>query len=224
MLKKLEDCIFYKFHNKKIFEQALTHSSYSNEKQQATENNERLEFLGDAVLDLAISELLIKELPEEREGALSKIRSQLVREESLVNIANKFKLGNFLILGKGEEKSGGRTRPSVLSGALEALVGAIFLDGGYSKALNFIKKMWSEEFQAIHDEDFVIDYKTRLQELIQAKYKTLPIYRLLKTKGPAHNRSFSVELNVNGSIYLGQGRNKKEAEQGAAKSAWEGEK
>jgi len=215
----LENRIFYNFINTELLKKSLTHRSFSNEKGHSDTNYERLEFLGDAVLELAITDVLINTYPDKTEGELSKIRMLLVREEALAHIASKIGLGDSLILGKGEEKSGGKEKPSILSGGLEALLGAVYLDGGCHEAFKVVKKLWKEALDSIHNEDFDIDYKTRLQELVQSKYKTVPTYTVLRTKGPAHDRTFSVEVNVQGQASLGHGHNKKEAEQTAAKSA-----
>lgn len=211
--------IFYKFRDMDLLKEALTHRSYSNEDGSYNKNYERLELLGDAVLELIITDILLSVFPEKNEGELSKIRSLLVREEALVNIANSIELGNSLILGKGEERSGGNKRASILSGAMEALIGAVYMDGGYLVTFDVVKKLWQPVIDSIHNEDFDIDYKTKLQELVQAKHKTVPTYTVLGTKGPAHKRTFSVQVTVQGKSFVGQGKNKKEAEQTAAKSA-----
>ncbi len=217
--EKLEIGIFYKFRNIDLLKESLTHKSFSNEEGQNYKNNERLEFLGDAVLELVITDVLMEVFPEKREGELSKIRSLLVREEALFHVASKLELGNSIILGKGEEKTGGKNRSSILAGAMEALIGAIYLDGGYQEAFNAVKKLWGKAIASIQNEDFDIDYKTKLQELVQSRHKTVPIYTVLETKGPAHKRTFHVEVNVQGSSATGTGHNKKEAEQTAAKNA-----
>jgi ribonuclease III len=211
--------IFYKFRDTDLLKESLTHRSFSNEEGQSEKNNERLEFLGDAVLELVITDILVDIFPEKREGELSKIRSLLVREEALFHVASKLELGNSIILGKGEEKTGGKNRSSILSGTMEALIGAVYLDGGYQEAFNVVKKLWGQAIDSIHNDDFDIDYKTKLQELVQSKHKTVPTYTVLETKGPAHKRTFSVEVNVHGRLATGHGRNKKEAEQIAAKNA-----
>jgi len=218
-INKVESGIFYKFHNINFMKEALTHRSYCNEDGSCEKNYERLEFLGDAVLELIITDTLINLFPDKNEGELSKTRALLVREETLVNIANKIDLGKSIILGKGEEKSGGKERPSILSGALEALVGAVYMDGGYAAAGDVVKKLWEPAIHSIHNADFDIDYKTKLQELVQFKYKTVPTYTVLGTKGPAHKRTFSVQVDVHGTSSVGHGKNKKEAEQTAAKKA-----
>jgi ribonuclease III len=218
-LEKTELGIFYKFRNTDLLKESLIHKSFSNEEGQSDLNNERLEFLGDAVLELVITDILVDLFPEKREGELSKMRSLLVREEALAHIAYKMNLGDCMILGKGEEKSGGRDRSSILAGTLEALLGAVYLDGGYTEAFCVVKKLWGQAIESIHNEDFDIDYKTKLQELVQSKHKTVPTYTVLETKGPAHKRTFSVEVNVHGRSAIGNGRNKKEAEQVAAKNA-----
>ena len=216
---KLEIGIFYKFNSTQLLKESLTHKSFSNEGGESDTNYERLEFLGDAVLELVVTTLLLEKFPDKNEGELSKIRSLLVREETLTGIAQKLNIGEMLTLGKGEEKSGGRTRSSILSGALEALVGAVYTDGGYLAAFDVVKKLWEPALHSIHNADFDIDYKTKLQELVQSKHKMVPIYTVLETKGPAHKRMFNVEVKVQGRVAVGQGQNKKEAEQTAAKNA-----
>ncbi len=218
-IKKVESGIFYKFQNIDLLMESLTHRSYTNEDGSCEKNYERLEFLGDAVLELVITDVLLEAFPDKNEGELSKIRALLVREEALVHVANKMDLGASLILGKGEEKSGGKQRPSILSGTLEALIGAVYMDGGYVAAGTVVKKLWEPAIHSIHNADFDIDYKTKLQELVQSKHKTVPAYTVLGTKGPAHKRTFSVQVNVQGTAAVGHGKNKKEAEQTAAKNA-----
>lgn len=217
--EKIEKGIFYKFQNIDFLKESLTHRSFSNEEGQSEKNYERLEFLGDAVLELVVTDILLKTYPDKNEGELSKTRSLLVREETLVKIASELDLGNSLILGKGEEKSGGSKRASILSGALEALIGAVYMDGGYTAAFGVIEKLWQHTIDSIHNSDFDIDYKTKLQEFVQAKYKTVPAYTVLETKGPAHKKVFKVEVNFQGRSALGVGKNKREAEQTAAKKA-----
>jgi len=217
--KKIETGIFYKFHNIDFLKESLTHRSYSNEDGNYEKNYERLEFLGDAVLELVITDILIDSFPDKNEGDLSKTRALLVREEALVSVAHKIDLGDSLILGKGEEKSGGKERASILAGTMEALIGAVYMDGGYTVAYDVIKKLWESAIHSIHNADFDIDYKTKLQELVQSKHKTVPTYTVLGTKGPAHKRTFSVQVDVHGTVSVGHGKNKKEAEQTAAKNA-----
>jgi ribonuclease III len=216
---ELEKKLGYEFTQKALLEEALTHRSFSNEsKNQPKSNYERLEFLGDAVLELAISENLIKRFLEKAEGELSKARSLLVREELLVKIARSINLGDFLILGKGEKLSGGKQKDSILACSLEAIIGAIHLDGGFAKALKSIELLWKDMFGLVFTKEFDIDHKTKLQEFLQAKYKKLPTYEFVRSFGPEHSKLFEVKVRSIDKIKItsGIGKSKKEAEQIAA--------
>ena len=214
--EKLESVIGYEFDNKKLLVNALTHTSYANEhKNRKVKDNERLEFLGDAVLELVSSEFLFLnyEMPE---GKMTRLRASLVCEGTLARDAKEINLGDFLYLGKGEDESGGRNRDSVTSDALEALIGAIFLDGGFDKAKEFVLKFVLND---IENKKLFFDSKTILQEIIQSKFheKTNLSYALEKEEGPDHNKSFEVVCMVNEKAYgRGRGRTKKAAEQKAA--------
>lgn len=218
-LKSLEELIGYSFKNKDYLTLALSHSSYVNELvNQKRQCNERIEFLGDAVLELVSSSYLYKSMPTEKEGELSKRRAALVCEKSLAVVARRIELGQFILLGKGERMNGGAERDSILSDALEAVIGAIYLDGGFGEAekfvLNFVLDGTEGEF---------IDYKTRLQELIQALHKDAVVYELVSEDGPEHDRRFTVNVRIDGEIYgVGVGHNKKAAEMMAAKEAIRG--
>lgn len=218
-LKSLEELIGYSFKNKDYLTLALSHSSYVNELvNQKRQCNERIEFLGDAVLELVSSSYLYKSMPTEKEGELSKRRAALVCEKSLAVVARRIELGRFILLGKGERMNGGAERDSILSDALEAVIGAIYLDGGFGEAekfvLNFVLDGTEGEF---------IDYKTRLQELIQALHKDAVVYELVSEDGPEHDRRFTVNVRIDGEIYgVGVGHNKKAAEMMAAKEAIRG--
>ena len=218
-LKSLEELIGYSFKNKDYLTLALSHSSYVNELvNQKRQCNERIEFLGDAVLELVSSSYLYKSMPTEKEGELSKRRAALVCEKSLAVVARRIELGRFILLGKGERMNGGAERDSILSDALEAVIGAIYLDGGFREAekfvLNFVLDGTEGEF---------IDYKTRLQELIQALHKDAVVYELVSEDGPEHDRRFTVNVRIDGEIYgVGVGHNKKAAEMMAAKEAIRG--
>lgn len=202
---------------------ALTHKSYVNEhRKEGLEDNERLEFLGDAVVDLAISHRLMERFPEAREGVLSKIRATIVNEEGLFLVAKGLGLGELLLLGRGEELTGGREKPSVLADALEAVVAAIYLAGGLARALEFVDRFFAEPLEAASAGNPDRDYKTQVQELAQSRLKVTPRYQILDERGPDHAKTFRVEVLVGEVVYgRGEGRSKKEAEQWAASAALE---
>lgn len=213
------------FQNISLLELALTHTSYANENRlylKEHKNNERLEFLGDAVLDLIITEYLYEFMDFANEGELAKARSAIVCEQALSKIAFEIKLGSFLFLGKGEEKSGGRERKSLLADAFEALIGAIYLDAGFEKARGFVLTFMKETISQVLDQKNEKDYKTLLQEFVQKTYQSTPSYHLVSESGPDHNKSFFIQVLVD-TKYFGpvKGKNKKEAEQAAAKLASE---
>lgn len=213
-MKVFENNIQYTFKNKSLLELALTHSSYANESKAHIEYNERLEFLGDAVLQLVTSEKLYKEHPDMPEGRMSKQRAALVCEDALANYSKQIDLGAFLFLGKGEENTGGRERPSILADAFEAVIGAIFLDGGINNAKKFILRFLNDK--ELHLKDF----KTLLQEIIQKNPGERLSYVVIAEEGPDHDKSFTVEVKLNSnSIGQGTGKSKKAAEQQAAKEA-----
>ena len=216
--KKFEGIIKYEFNNKSLLRQALTHSSYSNERQMhKLYNNERLEFLGDAVLELITSEYLYKSHTNVPEGNLTKLRATYVRESSLAYCARQMDLGNYLFLGKGEDATGGRERDSILSDALEAIIGGIFLDGGFTNAKEFVTK---EVLNRIEQAELFFDSKTILQELVQSKYTDAIVYELINEEGPDHNKEFTVAVTLNNEkLGEGKGRTKKAAEQQAAHQA-----
>ena len=204
--------------------QALTHSSYLNESGADAQSNERLEFLGDAVLDLALSELLMKKFPLAPEGALSKKRASLVNEETLCGVARALEFEKHLRLGKGEIKTGGLQKPRILASSLEAVIGAIFQDSGYILVVNVIEKLFQDQLQKLETEtiDFSSDFKTRLQERAQEKKKSTPTYRLESESGPDHDKIFVVAVELEGKpLATGSGRSKKAAEQDAARKALE---
>ena len=203
--------------------QALIHSSYVNENpQSARQSNERLEFLGDAVLGLIVADELFAAYPEQDEGKLTELRTYLVRRETLAKAARHLKLGEALLLGRGEEAGGGRSRPTNLSHAYEAVVGAIFLDAGLRTARGFVRRSLKPEFQAVAERAFPQDPKSRLQEITQSRYQSTPIYRLLEAAGPDHARQFTVEVVINGRTFgTGAGRSKQQAEKEAAQEALE---
>lgn len=217
-LKELEKKIGYGFRDFTLLKNAMMHSSYTNERHlEKYRCNERLEFLGDAVLELVSSEFLFRESPKVSEGELTKTRASMVCESSLAMCARDIGLGDYLLLGKGEEATGGRKRDSITSDAMEALIGAIYLDGGFTSAKEFIHRFVLTDLE---DKKLFYDSKTILQEMVQADSNREITYRLIGEEGPDHNKSFSVEVLIGGESYgAGQGRTKKGAEQQAAYEA-----
>lgn len=217
---QLQDTIHYRFHNPLFLEVALTHSSYANEVKHQLKYNERQEFLGDAVLSIIVSDYLFNNytVPE---GELTKLRAALVCEKSLDVMAKEIHLGDYLRLGKGEEMTGGRTRPSIIADAFEALIAAIYLDGGIESARKFVLPFVIDMLD--HEESLSFkDYKTMLQEIIQQNPEEKLVYQLVDEKGPDHDKRFVVEVMLNSNmIGRGEGRSKKTAEQMAAKEALE---
>lgn len=211
----LEEKIGYSFKNKRLLALAMTHSSFANEQRgRKKANNERLEFLGDAVLEITISDYLFREYPAHDEGKLTKLRSSLVCEYTLAICARDVGLGDFLLLSKGEDITGGRERDSILSDAFEALIGAIYLDGGMEKASAFIHDHLLKD---VEDKTLFYDAKTILQEMVQAKQDSQLHYVLTKESGPDHNKEFTVETRIGAKTYAsGTGKTKKGAEQIAA--------
>lgn len=213
-LEELEKTLGYRFRDQGLLKEALTHRSWG------LPDYERLEFLGDSVLELCISHLLFKTLPACREGELSKIRASLVREERLVEVAKSLSLGDYLLLGKGEEQTGGRHKASILASAFEALIGAVYLDGGFEKALEIVSRCFAPYLEEVKRKWKDMDFKTQLQEYVQALFKDLPQYVLLNETGPEHQKTFEVAVMVKGQVWgKGTGRSKKEAEQRAAEEA-----
>ena len=214
-LKELEEIIGYSFKNQHLLSHALTHSSYANEKHwDKTKCNERLEFLGDAVLELLSSDFLFKNYPSMPECEMTKLRATLVCEPTLAFCAEAISLGDYLLLGKGEDLTGGRKRPSVVSDAMEAVIGAIYLDGGLANAKEFVHRFILND---IEHKQLFYDSKTILQEMVQAEFKDGLVYELLKEEGPDHNKTFEVCVKIGGRVIgQGAGRTKKAAEQVAA--------
>jgi ribonuclease-3 len=193
----------------------LTHKSHAFEKQNIRQN-ERLEFLGDSVLAAVVAHYLFENFPQENEGRLSKIKAAWVSQSALTRAALKIELGRFLLLGAGEEKSGGRQRPSILANAFEALIGAIYIDGGYETVTQFIQRFYLDRETKIAE----TDYKSQLQEIVQKRHKVTPEYKLVKTSGPDHDKTFLVLVQLGSQILgTGCGKSKKEAEQQAALNA-----
>jgi ribonuclease-3 len=217
----LERRLGVKFKNRALLQQALVHSSFVNENPQiAPESNERLEFLGDAVLGLVVADDLYAAYPERDEGHLTELRTHLVRRDTLAKAARRLKLGEDLKLGRGEDGGGGRTRASNLSHAYESMVGAIFLDGGLKAARKFVRMSLRPEIEAMTERAFPVDPKSRLQELSQSRYQMAPHYRLVQAEGPDHARHFTIEVLLNGKVSgTGSGRSKQDAEKEAANEA-----
>lgn len=219
--ENFEKIIDYTFKNKKLLTQALSHSSYANEKKHPDGSNERLEFLGDSVLSIVVSEYLYKNLTDIAEGELTKLRASLVCEKSLHLFAQQINLGEYLLLGKGEENTGGRERPSILADAFEAVIAAIYLDGGFEPAKRHILRFIPEDLQNRKRVVFS-DFKTILQEIVQKNPEEKVEYSLVGEEGPDHNKRFVVEVCLNSNVIgRGKGKSKKEAEQMAAKEALE---
>lgn len=221
-IDELEKKIGYKFKNPELLLNALTHSSYANENRGRISDNERLEFLGDAVLGLVIADYLYRLFEEHKEGDLTKIRASIVSEEPLSLIARDIGLGQFLLLGKGEANTGGRDRDSVLADAVEAVIGAVYLEAGINQAKELIIGLFSFLMEKSFQGKGFQDYKTNLQEMLQAKGEEEIVYRVIKESGPDHNKEFVVEVLCGRRVIgRGKGKSKKEAEQRAAKEALE---
>ncbi|MFA6309702.1 MAG: ribonuclease III [Clostridia bacterium] len=220
---EFEKIIDYSFKNKDYLFLALSHSSFANEdKKESLKSNERLEFLGDALLNVVISEKLFNDYKNLAEGDLTKIRANIVCESSLAKCAKNISIGDYLLLGKGEETSGGRRRVSILSDACEALFGAIYCDSGMKEVKKFILKHMKDIIIQSASGNIFYDYKSQLQESVQKNGETVIEYELIDEKGPDHNKLFTVRVKVNENVLgTGNGRTKKEAEMNAAKSALE---
>lgn len=217
-IEKFEKIIGYRFKDKGLITQALTHSSYANERKNPESCNERLEFLGDSVLSIVVSDYLYKNL-NVAEGELTRIRASLVCEKSLHVFAKQIHLGDFLFLGRGEENTGGRERPSILADAFEAVIASIYLDGGIEPASKYILRFVPKDIQHPPKPAFS-DFKTILQEIVQKNPEEKVEYALIGEEGPDHNKRFVVEVRLNSQVIgKGKGRSKKEAEQLAAKEA-----
>lgn len=221
MMKDLETAIGYRFHNISLLQNALTHSSYANERwHNGLLSNERLEFLGDSVLGMLVAEYLYRNFPDRPEGELTRMRADMVCEHTLASAANRIGLGDYLLLGHGEEQGGGRSRESILADAMESVIAASFLDGGLDAALEIVRRFILVEVPVtrLHN----VDYKTQLQELVQQKKNQTLSYALVGESGPDHDKQFEVEVDLNGSVVgRGMGRSKKRAEQDAARAAIE---
>ena len=219
MIKDLEQAIGYRFQNISLLQNALTHSSYANERwHNSLLSNERLEFLGDSVLGMLVAEYLFRTFPDRPEGELTRMRADMVCEQTLAAAAERIGLGKHLLLGHGEEQGGGRKRNSILADAMESVIAASFLDGGIQAALGIVRQFILVEVPVnrLHN----VDYKTALQELVQQKKNQALSYALVGQTGPDHNKEFAVEVTLNGAVVgKGTGTSKKRAEQDAARAA-----
>ena len=211
------------FRQESLLEMAFVHPSYLNENPGfAGSSNERLEFLGDAILNFIVAEKLYEEFPELSEGNLTEIRASLVCRDTLAEIAFSLKLGDWLLLGQGEEANGGRTRPSNLANAMEALIGVLYLEQGLARARRFIFRQLKPRLDKIKAGKRTPNYKALVQELVQGQKRPTPVYRLVETAGPDHSKQFTVEILVEGEVVgNGTGKSKKAAENQAARAAWE---
>ena len=219
--KEFEEIIGYSFKNTELLHEALSHSSYANEGKKNRKSNERLEFLGDSVLSIIVSTYLFDHFSHLPEGELTKIRASLVCEKALFGFAQRIELGRFILLGKGEENTGGRERPSIVSDAFEAVIAAVYLDGGMDAATKYVLGFIPKDIDSRKAITFN-DYKTILQEIIQRNPEEKVEYVLREQRGPAHDKAFVVQVCLNNNpIGTGEGRSKKQAEQMAAKEALE---
>lgn len=216
-MRELEDKLGYSFKDKNLLKMALTHSSYANEiKRDGVNSNERLEFLGDSILGMLVAKYLYDSYPDMKEGKMTKLRSELVCEQSLSAAADRLSLGEYLYLGKGEVQSGGRERPSLLADAVEAVLAAVTIDGGLTVARRIVRKYILVNSAGVKNHD----YKTLLQEIIQRKSGRTFSYNLIDEQGPDHQKEFTVEVRIDSTpVSVGRGRTKKEAEQAAASAA-----
>ena len=221
MIRDLETAIGYRFQNIQLLQNALTHSSYANERwHNSLLSNERLEFLGDSVLGMLVAEYLYKTFPNRPEGELTRMRADMVCEQTLAAAANRIGIGEHLLLGHGEEQGGGRKRNSILADAMESVIAACFLDGGIEAALRVVQQFILVEVpvKKMHN----VDYKTQLQELVQQKKNQVLSYTLVGQSGPDHDKVFEVEVALNGTVVgRGTGSSKKRAEQDSARAAIE---
>lgn len=220
-LQLFQDQAGIRFKSLELLNLAFSHRSYANERPEEIENNEKLEFFGDSILGLVVSEYLVMTLTERTEGDLAKIKSFVVSEESLAGISKRLRVDNFILIGKGEEYSGGRSKKALLADALEAIIGAYYIDSGFRSARLFIRKLLIPEIYKVLEDRHKKDYKTLLQELVQKRFKTYPRYRTVQRRGPDHDKTFWIEVVFNKKTYgPGVGKNKKEAEQKAASIAY----
>ena len=223
-LERLQERLRYNFGDRAVLLQAMTHKSYGHEffqeKPIALRDNERLEFLGDAILDVIVSDILLESFPNANEGQLSKMRAAVVNEKTLAQLAKSINLQDCVRLGKGEAQTGGNEKASILSSAFEALIAAIYLDGGFNAVYPVVRHLFAPLFVEERDLMAFYDHKTQLQEIVQARWKVTPTYHLVETHGPDHAKIFQIEVRMNGKVLaLATGSSKKDAEQNAARAA-----
>ena len=220
---QFEKVIGYQFRNPEYLDRALTHSSYNKDKKTHHVDNERLEFLGDAFFDAIVSVELFRRMGQVTEGRLTKTRAQIVCERSLAETARRLNVGKYINMGHGEDSAGGREKDSILADAMEAIIGAIFLDGGYDEAQKFVVAAFDDTIEKAVEGKLFSDYKSEIQEVLQAKGRVVNItYKIDREEGPAHDKTFHVHLECDGQILgTGSGKSKKEAEQNAARAALE---
>ena len=217
-LEQFQAVLGCRFGDLTLLQEAMTHSSYRNEHADVDYDNERLEFLGDSVVGLVVSHALSEKFPQASEGRLTRFRSKLVSERGLCDCADSISLGKFLFLGKGEESSGGRRKPSLLAGGFEALIAAVYLDAGFEAVSQLVRKIMAPGFESLRNESVRGDFKTRVQEEIQARFHTVPRYLVVRESGPDHDKEFEVTMQLEGKfLSSGKGHSKKEAEQEAAR-------
>jgi ribonuclease III len=222
-LSSLEAELAYQFKDIRLLQEALQHSSYVNEQRDLDlQDNERLEFMGDAVLDLVITHILMHQYPQSREGDLSRMRATIVNESQLAEVAQRLNLGQHLLLGRGETLSQGQEKSSILADALEAVFAAVYLDGGLQSAFDVIERQFAQVISQVGDGLAAEDFKSRLQELVQIRFKTIPQYTVIAESGPDHDKIFEVRLSIGTFLTTqGTGKSKKAAEQAAAQVAFE---
>src|SRR5919109_4987319 len=220
-LVEMERALEYRFHRLELLNQALTHRSYVHEQRAPAQHNERLEFLGDAVLDLVISDYCYRRFADLSEGELSKLRASLVNEGNLAGIARRLQLGSYLLVGRGEELTGGRAKASLLADTLEAVLAAIYLDSSLAESYQVILRCFQDDLDTVLNDGHQ-DYKSELQEYTQEKFACVPTYVVVREQGPDHEKIFEVEIAVGGQFHgFGAGKSKKEAEQEAARRVLE---
>ena len=218
----LETLLKYTFQDRQLLAEALSHSSFVNElADNELRDNERLEFLGDAVLNLAVGHILMQRFPDVHEGDLSRMRAHLVNETQLADLARRIELGSYLQLGKGEIQTQGSDKNSILADAFEALLAAVYLDGGFQTAFHFIEDCFAELLDLVHQATENQDFKSQLQELVQSRYQAMPRYKVIEESGPDHDKTFRVQMSVREMRSEGVGKSKKTAEQDAARNAFD---
>lgn len=222
IMNPLEECLGYKFRNGLLLAEALTHPSISLERKDYPFDNQRLEFLGDAVIQIVVTDHLYRLFPDFSEGRLTKLRTRLVSRTALCDLASELGLGKYLMMGRGEERSGGRERPSTLADAFESVVGAIYLDGGFDAARHFLLRVNRDGFEQMTEDPMEVNPKGILQEVLQAILPVAPAYEIVETEGPAHSKTFSCRVLWNGcELGRGRGLSKKQAQVAAATDALE---